>query len=95
MEYSGETNSVKRVAVNGKVKLSELTPFPIELQEIFCDRIFRNNIFNLIFAFATFQADITTDRKFPLLKVEGQVHHIAPTSLYGLSTTNKSYCDQI
>lgn len=80
-----------------KLRLSELSPFPFELQQIFCDKSFRNDIriFDFMLAFATFQADITSDRQLPILKVHTQIHHIAPTCLYGSNKSNKSYCGQI
>lgn len=48
-----------------------------------------------MFAFATFQAHITTDTQIPVLKAQGKVHHIVPTSLYRSSRKGKSYCGQI
>uniref|UniRef100_A0A0K0EGY7 Helitron_like_N domain-containing protein n=1 Tax=Strongyloides stercoralis TaxID=6248 RepID=A0A0K0EGY7_STRER len=83
---------------NGKAILPQLMSLPPELQHFFCKKEFRNDIriFKSMFAFATFQADITTDKQLPILKVQGQVHHIAPTSLYRPNIPDKKwYCGQI
>lgn len=48
-----------------------------------------------MYAFTIFQADITLDKRLPILTVHRQVHHIAPTCLYDSNINNKAYCGQI
>lgn len=79
----------KNCCHGGKIYLHELSKFPEELEKLFLDKDFRSLIrnYNSTFAFASFSAkNVTSSKGVYTMKIQGPVHHTAPTTLFGSSS---------